>query len=109
MDTTVSVLQLECSEELGDIVKPADPTLALSVYLRANVPQKVCCPLALYVWSGEFNIDISVRITVCCLTAEYAPLRLQHCSRSVCTRLSSVLIAYVNAWVGRWCSLACDD
>lgn len=35
-------IQLECSEELGDIVKTADPTLALSVYLRANVPQKVC-------------------------------------------------------------------
>ena len=35
------VFQLECSEELGDLVKPADPTLALSVYLRANVPQKV--------------------------------------------------------------------
>jgi hypothetical protein len=35
------LLQLECSEELGDIVKVADPTLALSVYLRANVPPKV--------------------------------------------------------------------
>ena len=35
------VLQLECSEELGDLVKTQDPTLALSVYLRANVPNKV--------------------------------------------------------------------
>ena len=34
--------QLECSEELGDLVKTADPTLALSVYLRASVPNKVC-------------------------------------------------------------------
>ena len=34
-------LQLECSEELGDLVKQVDPTLALSVYLRANVPSKV--------------------------------------------------------------------
>jgi clathrin heavy chain len=34
--------KLECSEELGDLVKQADPTLALSVYLRANVPNKVC-------------------------------------------------------------------
>ena len=34
-------VQLECSEELGDIVKQVDPTLALSVYLRANVPNKV--------------------------------------------------------------------
>lgn len=33
--------QLECSEELGDLVKQVDPTLALSVYLRANVPSKV--------------------------------------------------------------------
>ena len=33
--------KLDCSEELGDIVKQADSTLALSVYLRANVPAKV--------------------------------------------------------------------
>ncbi|XP_072538113.1 clathrin heavy chain 2 isoform X1 [Salminus brasiliensis] len=33
--------KLECSEELGDLVKAVDPTLALSVYLRANVPAKV--------------------------------------------------------------------
>ncbi|XP_006902589.1 PREDICTED: clathrin heavy chain 2 [Elephantulus edwardii] len=33
--------KLECSEELGDLVKTADSTLALSVYLRANVPSKV--------------------------------------------------------------------
>lgn len=32
--------KLECSEELGDLVKQTDPTLALSVYLRANVPNK---------------------------------------------------------------------
>ena len=37
-----NLFQLECSEELGDLVKAADPTLALSVYLRANVPNKVC-------------------------------------------------------------------
>ena len=34
-------LQLTCSEELGDIVRLHDMTLALSVYLRANVPNKV--------------------------------------------------------------------
>ena len=33
--------KLECSEELGDIVKQYDITLALSVYLRANAPNKV--------------------------------------------------------------------
>ncbi|CAF2236408.1 unnamed protein product, partial [Rotaria magnacalcarata] len=32
---------LECSEQLGDLVKSIDPTLALSVYLRANIPMKV--------------------------------------------------------------------
>ena len=35
------LLQLTCSEELGDIVRLHDLTLALSVYLRANVPNKV--------------------------------------------------------------------
>jgi clathrin heavy chain len=33
--------KLECSEELGDVIRPHDLTLALSVYLRANVPHKV--------------------------------------------------------------------
>ena len=40
-DCTYIFKQLECSEELGDLVKSVDPTLALSVYLRANVPNKV--------------------------------------------------------------------
>eukprot|EP00033_Pygsuia_biforma_P001350 GCRY01001529.1.p1 GENE.GCRY01001529.1~~GCRY01001529.1.p1 ORF type:complete len:1614 (+),score=231.96 GCRY01001529.1:130-4971(+) len=33
--------KLECSEELGDLLKPYDETLALSVYLRANISSKV--------------------------------------------------------------------
>ena len=33
--------KLECSEELGDLVKQADLNLGLSVYLRGNVPNKV--------------------------------------------------------------------
>lgn len=33
--------KLECSEELGDLVKQYDTVLATSVYLRANVPNKV--------------------------------------------------------------------
>jgi hypothetical protein len=33
--------KLECSEELGDAIRPHDLNLALSVYLRANIPQKV--------------------------------------------------------------------
>jgi clathrin heavy chain len=34
-------VQLTCSEELGDIVRMHDMTLALGVYLRANIPNKV--------------------------------------------------------------------
>ncbi|KAI0675438.1 clathrin heavy chain [Trametes maxima] len=33
--------KLTCSEELGDVVRPFDMTLALSVYLRANIHNKV--------------------------------------------------------------------
>lgn len=43
--------QLECSEELGDLVKAVDPTLALSVYLRANVPNKV---IQCFAETGQF-------------------------------------------------------
>ena len=43
--------KLECSEELGDLVKAADPTLALSVYLRANVPNKV---IQCFAETGQF-------------------------------------------------------
>ena len=35
------LVQLTCSEELGDIVRLHDMTLALSIYLRANVPNRV--------------------------------------------------------------------
>merc|ERR1719181_2368218 len=33
--------KLECTEELGDIVRPANAKFALSIYLRANAHQKV--------------------------------------------------------------------
>ncbi len=33
--------KLECSEELGDIVRLHDLNLALSIYLKAGVPHKV--------------------------------------------------------------------
>lgn len=46
------LIQLECSEELGDLVKPTDPTLALSVYLRANVPMKV---IQCFAETGQFQ------------------------------------------------------
>lgn len=44
--------KLECSEELGDLVKQSDPTLALSVYLRANVPNKV---IQSFAETGQFQ------------------------------------------------------
>ncbi|KAI8917358.1 hypothetical protein BC831DRAFT_485343 [Entophlyctis helioformis] len=44
--------KLDCSEELGDIVKQFDQTLALSVYLRANVPQKV---ISSFAETGQYN------------------------------------------------------
>lgn len=44
--------KLECSEELGDIVKTVDSTLALSVYLRANVPNKV---IYCFAETGQFQ------------------------------------------------------
>ncbi|XP_014670791.1 PREDICTED: clathrin heavy chain 1-like, partial [Priapulus caudatus] len=44
--------KLESSEELGDLVKAVDPTLALSVYLRANVPNKV---IQCFAETGQFN------------------------------------------------------
>lgn len=33
--------KLDCSEELGDLVKPFDLELALKIYLRGSVPHKV--------------------------------------------------------------------
>ncbi|XP_071479405.1 clathrin heavy chain 1-like [Diadema antillarum] len=44
--------KLECSEELGDLVKAHDPTLALSVYLRASVPNKV---IQCFAETGQFQ------------------------------------------------------
>eukprot|EP00161_Ancyromonas_sigmoides_P018408 TRINITY_DN5085_c0_g2_i9.p1 TRINITY_DN5085_c0_g2~~TRINITY_DN5085_c0_g2_i9.p1 ORF type:complete len:1656 (-),score=901.77 TRINITY_DN5085_c0_g2_i9:282-5249(-) len=44
--------KLECSEELGDLVKQHDATLALSVYLRANVPGKV---IACFAETGAYD------------------------------------------------------
>lgn len=57
-------LQLECSEELGDLVKAADVTLALSVYLRGNVPAKV---IQCFAETGQFQkiILYAKKVTVC--------------------------------------------
>ncbi|XP_054097671.2 clathrin heavy chain 2 isoform X9 [Callithrix jacchus] len=44
--------KLECSEELGDLVRTTDPMLALSVYLQANVPSKV---IQCFAETGQFQ------------------------------------------------------
>ncbi|KAI0331507.1 clathrin heavy chain [Cubamyces sp. BRFM 1775] len=44
--------KLTCSEELGDIVRPYDMTLALSVYLRANIHNKV---IACFAETGQID------------------------------------------------------
>lgn len=41
MEKWISEAKLDCSEELGDLVKQHDINLALSIYLRGNVPHKV--------------------------------------------------------------------
>ncbi|KAJ2060105.1 Clathrin heavy chain [Coemansia sp. S146] len=57
--------KLECSEELGDIVQPHDATLALSIYLRANVPAKV---VVCFAQSGQFD-----KIVLYCKRVGYSP------------------------------------
>ncbi|VDN03972.1 unnamed protein product [Thelazia callipaeda] len=44
--------KLECSEELGDLVRPHDINVALSVYLRGNVPHKV---VQCFAETGQFD------------------------------------------------------
>ncbi|CAD6503888.1 BgTH12-05632 [Blumeria graminis f. sp. triticale] len=44
--------KLDFSEELGDFVRPHDLNLALSIYLRANVPAKV---VAAFAETGQFE------------------------------------------------------
>jgi clathrin heavy chain len=44
--------KLEASEELGDLLYPVDVNLALSVYVRANVPEKA---INCFLQRGEFD------------------------------------------------------
>ncbi|EKM49484.1 uncharacterized protein PHACADRAFT_264985 [Phanerochaete carnosa HHB-10118-sp] len=57
--------KLTCSEELGDIVRLHDLTLALSVYLRANVPNKV---IACFAETGQTE-----KIVLYCKKVGYTP------------------------------------
>ncbi|KAM0791024.1 hypothetical protein ACM66B_004322 [Microbotryomycetes sp. NB124-2] len=68
--------KIECSEELGDIVRTHDMTLALSVYLRANVPNKV---VACFAETGQFS-KIVVYAKRVGYSPDYASL-LQHITR----------------------------
>jgi clathrin heavy chain len=69
--------QLTCSEELGDIVRLHDMTLALSVYLRANVPNKV---VACFAETGQTDKIILYAKKVG-YTPDYVAL-LQHIMRT---------------------------
>jgi clathrin heavy chain len=69
--------QLTCSEELGDIVRSHDMTLALSVYLRANVPNKV---IACFAETGQTEKIILYSKKVG-YKPDYIPL-LQHVMRT---------------------------
>ncbi|XP_016099575.1 clathrin heavy chain 1-like [Sinocyclocheilus grahami] len=87
--------KLECSEELGDLVRAADITLALSVYLRANVPAKVIqCfaetaqfqKIVLYAngcWLVNFFGSLSVGDSVECLRVMLAANLRQNLQLSV--------------------------
>ncbi|KAI5459806.1 hypothetical protein BGZ63DRAFT_425756 [Mariannaea sp. PMI_226] len=44
--------KLDCSEQLGDLVRPYDVSMALTIYLKANVPQKV---VAGFAETGQFD------------------------------------------------------
>ncbi|KAI3390877.1 hypothetical protein diail_8455 [Diaporthe ilicicola] len=44
--------KLDCSEQLGDLVRPHDLSMALTIYLKANVPHKVVAGLA---ETGQFD------------------------------------------------------
>ncbi|KAI9320245.1 hypothetical protein BX666DRAFT_2104787 [Dichotomocladium elegans] len=57
--------KLECSEELGDFVKQYDTILATSVYLRANIPNKV---VLCFAESGDYE-----KILPYSKTANYTP------------------------------------
>ena len=73
----IHFLQLTCSEELGDIVRLHDMTLALSVYLRANVPHKV---IACFAETGQIE-----KIVLYSKKVGYSPdytVLLQHVMRA---------------------------
>ncbi|KAK4216982.1 putative clathrin heavy chain [Rhypophila decipiens] len=57
--------KLECSEQLGDMVRPHDMGMALMIYLKANVPHKV---VAGFVETGQFD-----KVLPYCAQVSYTP------------------------------------
>lgn len=57
--------KLECSEELGDMIKPVSAKYALSVYLRADAPAKV---IQCFAETGDFE-----KIVLYCKKVGYTP------------------------------------
>ncbi|GAM29363.1 hypothetical protein SAMD00019534_125390 [Acytostelium subglobosum LB1] len=57
--------KLECSEQLGDEVRPHDRKLALSIYYRANASDKA---IALFAEAGEYD-----KIIAYCMKINYSP------------------------------------
>eukprot|EP00055_Hartaetosiga_balthica_P005740 m.17283 g.17283 ORF g.17283 m.17283 type:complete len:1668 (+) comp4760_c0_seq1:19-5022(+) len=57
--------KLDCSEALGDLIKPLSPKFALSVYLRAEMPAKV---VQCFAEMGEFD-----KIVVYAQKVNYTP------------------------------------
>lgn len=57
--------KLEASEELGDLIRPMDSTLALSVYVRAVVPAKA---VQCFIETGQFQ-----KIILYCKRVEHTP------------------------------------
>jgi len=53
--------KLECSEDLGDMVINADAKMALSIYLRANVPEKV---VQCFMLNGEYQNIVAYSVKV---------------------------------------------
>lgn len=74
--------KLECSEELGDLVKQADAKLSLSVYLRANIPAKV---IQSFAETGQFQ-----KIVLYARKVSYSPDYIYLLRQVMCTKPEQV-------------------
>ncbi|KAH8891850.1 clathrin heavy chain [Thozetella sp. PMI_491] len=83
--------KLECSEQLGDLVRPHDINMALAIYLKGNVPHKVVPGLA---ETGQFD-----KILPYCAQTGYRPdfvQLLQHIVRVSPDKSGDFATALVN-------------